>query len=70
MIFDGFSRQLPDTDPEDGFAHRGLFLSTTLGGAGRLSGDLSARCAAALRTILDSLGKKKGGRGHQDRGPA
>ena len=50
----------PDTDPDDGFAHRGLHLDTTLGGAGRLGGDLSSRCAAALQEILDSLGKKKG----------
>ncbi|HEX6932606.1 MAG TPA: DUF222 domain-containing protein, partial [Streptosporangiaceae bacterium] len=30
------------------------------GGAGRVSGDLSARCAASLREVLDSLGKKMG----------
>jgi len=50
----------PDRDPDDGFTHRGLRLATTLGGAGRLTGDLSARCAAALRAVLDSLGKKAG----------
>src|SRR5262245_6056062 len=50
----------PDADPGDGFAHRGLRLDTTLGGAGRLNGDLSARCAAALRAVLDSLGKRHG----------
>jgi hypothetical protein len=50
----------PDRDPDDGFAHRGLRLATTLGGAGRLTGDLSARSAAALRAVLDSLGKKAG----------
>ena len=50
----------PDRDPGDGFTHRGLRLATTLGGAGRLHGDLSARCAAALQAVLDSLGKKAG----------
>jgi hypothetical protein len=50
----------PDRDPDDGFIHRGLRLATTLGGAGRMNGDLSARCAAALRAVLDSLGKKAG----------
>ena len=50
----------PDKDRDDGFADRGLFLDTTFGGAGRLTGDLSARCAAALQAVLDSLGKKCG----------
>jgi len=49
-----------DEDGDDGFLRRGLQLDTTFGGAGRLSGDLSARCAAALREVLDSLGKKAG----------
>jgi Domain of unknown function (DUF222)/HNH endonuclease len=61
-LFEEIRRQTagPDTDPDDGFAHRGLHLDTTLGGAGRVSGDLSSRCATALQEILDSLGKKKG----------
>ncbi len=50
----------PDRDRDDGFTHRGVWLDTTLGGAGRLTGDLSASCAAALREVLDSLGKKMG----------
>ncbi len=50
----------PDRDPDDGFTRRGVWLATTLGGAGRLQGDLSARCAAALQAVLDSLGKKAG----------
>ena len=50
----------PDQDGEDGFSHRGLQLDTTFGGAGRLTGDLSARCAASLQAVLDSLGKKMG----------
>ncbi len=50
----------PDGDGDDGFLRRGLSLDTTLGGAGRLTGDLSARCTAALQAVLDSLGKKMG----------
>ena len=50
----------PDQDRDDGFASRGLWLDSTLGGAGRLSGDLSARCAAALQEVLESVGKKRG----------
>ncbi len=50
----------PDRDGEDGFTGRGLWLDTTLGGAGRLTGDLSARCAALLQAVLDALGQKAG----------
>ncbi len=51
----------PDSDrPDDGFDDRALHLGTTLGGAGRLTGDLTARCAAYLAAVLDSLGKKAG----------
>ncbi len=47
-------------NPGDGFSDRALHHSTTLGGAGRLSGDLTARCSAYLNAVLDSLGKKAG----------
>ncbi len=50
----------PDEDRDDGFTQRGLWLDTTLGGAGRVTGDLSAWCAAALQQVLESLGKKMG----------
>jgi Domain of unknown function (DUF222)/HNH endonuclease len=51
----------PDADDGDGgFADRKLRLATTFGGAGRLEGDLSARCAAAVQAVLDSLGKRAG----------
>ncbi len=56
----------PDQDGDDGFSHRGLQLDTTLGGAGRVTGDLSARCAAALQSVLDSPGQEDGRRGHPD----
>ncbi len=50
----------PDREPDDGFEDRSLRLSTTLGGVGRLHGDLTGRCAAALAAVLESLGKKAG----------
>jgi Domain of unknown function (DUF222) len=50
----------PDTDDDDGFDDRWLRLSTTFRGAGKLDGDLTAGCAAALGAVLDALGKKAG----------
>jgi Domain of unknown function (DUF222)/HNH endonuclease len=50
----------PDTDPGDGFEDRALRLATTLGGAGRLHGDLTPAAAAALQAVLDALGKRAG----------
>jgi len=49
----------PDEDG-DGFEDRRLRLATTFRGAGKLDGDLTARCAAALAAVLDALGKKAG----------
>jgi hypothetical protein len=46
--------------PGDGFGERAVWLDTTLGGAGRLSGDLTAGCSAALSAVLDALGKRAG----------
>ena len=50
----------PDRDDGGGFADRALRLATTLGGAGRLHGDLTASAAAALQAIFDTLGKRRG----------
>ncbi|HXS63156.1 MAG TPA: DUF222 domain-containing protein, partial [Streptosporangiaceae bacterium] len=50
----------PDEDGDDGFGDRYLRLQTTLGGAGRIDGDLTPRCAEAVQAVLDSLGKKAG----------
>ena len=51
----------PDRDShDDGFEDRNLRLETTFGGAGRLEGDLTPPCAAALRAVLDVLGKRAG----------
>jgi hypothetical protein len=50
----------PDTGDDDGFTDRSLRLESTFQGAGRLDGDLTPGCAAALRAVLDALGKKAG----------
>jgi Domain of unknown function (DUF222)/HNH endonuclease len=50
----------PDTDSDDGFADRSLYLDTTFQGAGKLGGDLTPQCTAALHAVLDSLGKRRG----------
>ena len=53
------ARTGPDTGDE-GFEERALWLETTFGGAGRLQGDLTPGCAAALSVVLDALGQKAG----------
>jgi hypothetical protein len=50
----------PDDTADDGFADRALRLATTFDGAGRLEGDLTPRCAAAVDTVLDSLAARHG----------
>jgi hypothetical protein len=56
-----YQRSRPDRpDEEGGFGDRAVWLGVTLGGAGRLDGDLTPGCAAALSAVLDSLGKKAG----------
>lgn len=47
-------------DADAGFADRAVWLDTTLGGAGRLTGDLTPACSAALAAVLESLGKRAG----------
>jgi Domain of unknown function (DUF222) len=66
-IWETWKAQHPDPDDgnggsgdEDGFADRSLRLGTTFGGAGRLTGDLAAGCAAKLQAIFDALGKHRG----------
>lgn len=51
----------PDSDgDDDGFHARSLRLDLHFRGAAKLGGDLTPRCAAALRAVLESLGKKAG----------
>jgi hypothetical protein len=47
-------------DDDDGFDDRRLLLDLTFGGAGRLTGDLTPGCAAAVSAVLEALGKPAG----------
>jgi hypothetical protein len=54
-----------EPDPEDdprgkGFSDRHLRLDTTLDGAGRIGGDLTPECAAAVTAVIEALGKNRG----------
>jgi hypothetical protein len=51
----------PDEDPPGkGFEDRFVQLDSTMDGAGRLVGDLTPECAAAVTAVLEALGKKRG----------
>ena len=51
----------PDDDPRGrGFGDRDLRLETTMDGAGRIRGDLTPECAAAVTAVLEALGKRRG----------
>jgi Domain of unknown function (DUF222)/HNH endonuclease len=50
----------PDTGDDDGFDDRGVRLARTFRGAGKLGGDLTAPCAAALAAVLEALGRRTG----------
>ncbi len=49
-----------DAGDNDGFEDRALRIATTFDGAGRIEGDLTARCAAAVEAVLDSLSAVRG----------
>ena len=51
---------LPDEDPAQAFADRGVRLETTFQGAGVLTGDLTPECAAVVATVLDALSAPAG----------
>ena len=53
------SRTAPDRD-KDTFDERAVWLATTIGGAGRLTGDLTGPAAAAVTVVLDALGARGG----------
>jgi Domain of unknown function (DUF222) len=54
-------QQQPDPDnPDDAFEDRYVKVSTTFGGAGVISGNLTPECATAVRAVLEALGKKAG----------
>jgi uncharacterized protein DUF222 len=51
----------PDEDPRGRrFGDRYLILETTLDGAGRIRGDLTPECAAAVTAVIEALGKSRG----------
>jgi|KBSMisStandDraft_5_1062788.scaffolds.fasta_scaffold109111_1 hypothetical protein len=51
---------LPDQDPGQDFADRGVKLATTFGGAGVVHGDLTPECVEVLGRVLDALGAPAG----------
>ena len=54
-------QQQPDPDhPDDGFDDRYVQVGTTFGGAGVIRGNLTPQCAAAVRAVVEALGKKAG----------
>jgi Domain of unknown function (DUF222) len=53
------SRTAPDRD-RDTFDDRAVWLETTIGGAGRLSGDLTGPAAAAVAVVLEALSGRTG----------
>jgi hypothetical protein len=58
---EGWRRQQPDPDdPGGGFDDRYVQAGTTFGGAGVIRGSLTPECAAAVRAVLEALGKKAG----------
>jgi Domain of unknown function (DUF222) len=60
-IYEAVKGRQPDPDdPGDGFEDRGVRLGTTLGGAGKLTGDLSAECATLLAKVFETFGKSAG----------
>jgi len=51
----------PDEDPRGRrFGDRYLILETTMDGAGRIRGDLTPECAAAVTAVIEALGKTRG----------
>ena len=50
----------PDADGDDGFKDRSVRLDVTFGQCGKLTGNLTPQCTAALGAVLDALGKKAG----------
>ena len=60
QMYERSRMERPDGDEDDGFADRRLLLDLTFGGAGRLTGDLTPGCAAAVSAVLEALSKPAG----------
>jgi hypothetical protein len=54
----------PDSD-EDGFDDRYVQVGTTFGGAACIRGNLTPECGAAVKAVLEALGKKAGPEDHR-----
>jgi hypothetical protein len=50
----------PDEDPDKDFGERYRQPGTATDNAGRLRGDLTPECSAAVQAVLESLGRKRG----------
>jgi hypothetical protein len=58
---ENWRQQQPDPDnPDDGFDDRYVQAGTTFGGAGVIRGNLTPECTAAVRAVVEALGKKAG----------
>lgn len=58
---ESWRRQQPDPGtPDDGFDDRYVQVGTTFGGAAVIRGNLTPECAAAVRAVIEALGKKAG----------
>jgi hypothetical protein len=58
-----YARSLPapdGDDPDDGFEDRSVRLETTFGGAGVITGNLTAECASVVAAVLEALGAPMG----------
>ena len=62
-------QQRPDPDgPDDGFDDRRVQLGSTFGGTAVIRGNLTPECAAAVRAVIEALGKKAGPEDDRDQG--
>jgi hypothetical protein len=57
-LLEEYKKTQPDPDEKDPFTDRHLQLDETIDGVGKLRADLTPQATAALRAILDSLGKR------------
>jgi hypothetical protein len=58
-----YARSLPDSgedEPDDRFDDRSVRIETTFGGAGVISGNLTAECSAAVTSVLEALSAPAG----------
>src|SRR5207248_4460407 len=59
--YERWRSQQPDPDGgDDRFDDRYLKVGTTIDNAGRVTGDLTPQCTAAVQAVLEALGKRRG----------